>query len=323
MRRQQALPLASLLATLLLAACNNPGTAPQAGQTPPAATPAAAKNTAPDAGNAKIAATVNGVTITERRIDELVKHFNSQNPGQGNTPEARKMILDQLVMQTLIAQDATQKGLDKKPEIAEQLELTRQSVLASALIQDYIATHPVSDEAVEAEYNKTKAEIASTEYKARHILVEKEDLAKSLIAKLKANPGSFAALAKANSKDPGSKDKGGDLGWFDPRAMVPEFGNAVAHLQKGKITDEPVHSKFGYHIIALDDTRQQAVPPLDQIKPMIRQKLHQQMVKHMLDELKSKAKIDIAAAPATPAATTPATPQATPAAGDAKPAEKK
>ncbi len=320
MRRPASLTLAAILASLLLAACNNTGTpatpnAPVASTTPSAKAPEPVATPSSSATNSKIAATVNGAAINERRLDELTKHFNSQNPGQGNDAETRKMILDQLIMQTLIAQDATQKGLDKKPEIAEQIELTRQSVLASALIQDFLASHPVSDQDIQAEYDKAKSGIASQEFKARHILVEKEDQAKSLITKLKANPASFAALAKANSKDPGSKDKGGDLGWFDARAMVPEFGTAVSQLQKGKMTEEPVHSKFGYHIIVLDDIRQQAVPPLDQIKPMIRQKLQQQKVKQMLDELKSKAKIDIVEAPAASSL-----PEAKPV---EKPAEKK
>ena len=315
----------SSVTLLMLAACNEPGTSAKNETSPAAQTlphsPVTKTESSPAAAATGVLATVNGTPITTSRVDELVKSFTSQNPGQSADAETRKVILEQLIMQTVIAQDAVQKGLDKKPEIVEKLELTRQSVLASALIQDYLTSHPVSDDAVRAEYDKAKAGIASTEYKARHILVDKEDTAKALIAKLKANPASFAALAKANSKDPGSKDKGGDLGWFDPHIMVPEFAEAVSKLQKGKMTEEPVHTKYGYHIITLDDTRQQAVPPLDQIKPMIRQRLQQQMVKSMLDELKAKAKIDMAAAPA--ASTVPATTPAAEAHPAAKPAEKK
>ncbi|MBX9869274.1 MAG: peptidylprolyl isomerase, partial [Burkholderiaceae bacterium] len=145
-----------------------------------------------------------------------------------------------------------------------------------------------------------------SQFKARHILVEKEEEAKNIIAKLKKDVKAFDALAKAKSKDPGSKDKGGDLGWFDARSMVPEFGTAVAKLEKNKFTEEPVKSQFGYHVILLDDTRESPVPTLEQVKPNLSQQLQQTNIRKLLDDLKAKAKIEITAAPAT----TPAAPAA-------------
>ncbi|MFC6519829.1 peptidylprolyl isomerase [Undibacterium arcticum] len=161
-----------------------------------------------------------------------------------------------------------------------------------------MATHPVTDDMLKAEYEKIKTQMGGNEYKARHILVEKEAEAKDIIAKLKKDPKTFEALAKEKSKDPGSKVNGGDLGWFDPRRMVPEFGAAVAKLEKGKFTEEPVKSQFGYHIILLEDSRMKEAPPFEQIKPGLIQKARQQSLQKFLDETKATAKIEIVQAPA-------------------------
>lgn len=315
MQTKSRLLLATAASALILAACNSQNSASSAGA--PAA--GAAKSEAAPAAKDGVAATVNGVTISESKVALLTKHLGSQGQGPADPAEARKMILDQLAMQIILSQEAAKKGIDKKPEVADQLELTRQSVIANAYIQDHMASNQITDEMAAAEYEKVKAKIGGSEFKARHILVETEETAKDIIAKLKKNPKAFAALAKANSKDPGSKERGGDLGWFDPRSMVPEFGAAVASMEKGKFTEEPVKSNFGYHVIMLDDSRQKEIPALDQIKPMLKQQMQQQSVKKLLDELKTKAKIEISAAPA--AATAPATPAAP--ATEAKPEEKK
>jgi peptidyl-prolyl cis-trans isomerase C len=179
-------------------------------------------------------ATVNGAPITQRTVDMLVKQ--GAESGQPDTPESRKTIIDSLAMQMVIAEEAVKKGLDKSPEVAEQVDAIRQNVLANAYVQDYIKKNPVTDEMVKAEYDRIKATVSGKEYKARHILVEKESEAKDIIARLKKDPGAFAKLAMDKSKDPGSKAKGGDLGWFDPGRMVPEFGAALSKLEKGKFT---------------------------------------------------------------------------------------
>lgn len=248
----------------------------------------------------KVAATVNGTPISEQLVDMMLKQRTSlgREPGA----DARKAFIDRLAMQLIIAQESLKKGLDKTPEVAGQLELTRQSVLVDAFVKDYVKNNPVSDDMLKAEYDKFKAQASGTQYKARHILVEKEAEAKDVIAKLKKNPGAFAALAKEKSKDTGSKGNGGDLGWFDPRGMVPEFGAAVAKLEKGKFTEEPVKSQFGYHVILLEDSRPQVVQPLDQIKPALSQQVQQQNLKKLFDEMKAKAKIEIVQASAPAAA---------------------
>jgi len=207
--------------------------------------------------------------------------------GRPDTPETRKGIIDQLALQMVVAEAAVKKGLDKSPEFVEQMEVIRHSLLANAYVQDFIKSNPVSDDALKAEYERIKATVSGSEYKARHILVEKEAEAKDIIAKLK--------------KDPGSKARGGDLGWFDVKGMVPEFGAAVAKLEKGQLTQEPVKTQFGYHVILLEDTRPVQAPPIEAVKPQLSQQLQQQGVRKQLDTLKAAAKIEVAAAPEAPA----------------------
>jgi peptidyl-prolyl cis-trans isomerase C len=247
---------------------------------------------------AAVAAKVNGTVISESRVDMLAKQGAAQ--GQPDNPELRKKIIDQLSMQFIISQEAVKKGIDKKPEVLDQIDLTRQSILANAFVQDYLKSSPVSDDMVKAEYEKVKVQMSGSEFKARHILVENETEAKDIIAQLRKNPKAFESLAKAKSKDAGSKASGGELGWFDPRAMVPEFGTAVAKLTKGKFTEEPVKSQFGYHVIVLDDSRPKMIPPLDQVKSQLQQQVQQQNLQKLFDDLKAKAKIEIVQ-PAAPA----------------------
>ena len=290
--------LGSAIALFALSACNDKDKA--------ASAPSAAADT-----KEAVAATVNGTPISKKQLDQIMQ----QQAGQGmpDNPETRKMVIDNLAMQIIVAQEAEKKGLDKVADVKEQLEMARLSIMANSFVRDYMKTATVTDEALKAEYDKFKATQGGNEYKARHILVGTEAEAKDIIAKISKDPKAFEALAKSKSKDPGSKDKGGDLGWFNPHNMVPEFGNAVAKLEKGKFTTEPVKSQFGYHVIMLDDTRPLAVPTLEEVKAGLTQQLQQQNLKKMLDDMKAKAKIDITAAPASaPAAATPA-----PAAADA------
>lgn len=290
---------------LALAACG-PKDAAKAAAIP--ATPAASTAAAP----AGVAATVNGTPISTATVDMMVKERTAQ--GQPDTPELRKAIIDNLAMQTLVANEGVKKGLDKSDDVTRQLELIKQSMTANAFIQDWIKSNPVTDAQIKAEYDKMVTSAGGNEYKARHILVKEEADAKAIIAKLNKDVKAFAGLAKEKSMDPGSKVNGGDLGWFNPASMVPEFGAAVAKLEKGKFTTEPVKSQFGYHVIMLEDSRPITPPPLEQVKDQIKQQLQRTTMKTFLDKLKADAKIEIKSPPAAPAATGSApTP---PAAGD-------
>ncbi|MBK7675569.1 MAG: peptidylprolyl isomerase [Candidatus Accumulibacter sp.] len=285
MPRKSRILLACAASMLVLSACNPDDKA---------------KSAAGPAAKEAAAATVNGIAISKNRVDMIVKQGLAS--GQPDSPELRKGIIDKLAMQTLIAEEAVKKGLDKSAEVLDQIDLTRQSILANAYVQDLLKNSAASEEALKAEYEKIKATISGTEYKARHILVEKEGEAKEIIAKLKKDPASFARLAMDKSKDTGSKASGGELGWFDLSRMVPEFGAAVSKLDKGAITQEPVKTQYGYHVIQVEDSKPIEAPPFEEVKPQLAQHLQQQSVKKHMDDLKAKAKIEIVEAPVAPAA---------------------
>jgi len=233
-------------------------------------------------------ATVNGKAIPKARADALIAGQAAQ--GQPDSPELRKAVMEELVRREILTQESIKKGFDKKPEIQGQVDLARQGVLIGAYLNDYVKTHPISDEQIKKEYAVITAKLGNKEYKARHILVETEDQAKAIIAKLKKGE-KIEDLAK-ESKDPGSKDRGGDLGWANPASFVPPFSAAMTKLEKGKFTETPVKTDFGWHVIQLDDTRDLKLPPLEEARPQIVQQLQQRMVQKHIEELRAKAKVE-------------------------------
>ena len=233
------------------------------------------------------AVTVNGKPIPKARLDFIVKQRTTQ--GQPDNDQARKAILDNLITQEVVAQEADRRGFAKTSDVRTQLELLRQQVLVQAIVQDHLKTHPIKDEEMLAEYNKAKASRGDKEYKARHILVEKEPEANEIIAQLKKGT-KFEDLAK-QSKDPGSKDKGGDLDWNTPATFVKPFAEALSKLEKGKYTETPVQTQFGWHVIQLDDVRSMQFPAFDTVKPQLLSRMQEQEVQKFVGELRSKAKI--------------------------------
>lgn len=233
-------------------------------------------------------ATVNGKAIPAARAATMLAEQTAQ--GAVENAELRDAVREELIRREVLAQAATQAGLDKQEDIQAQMELARQAVLIRAYLQDYVKNHPVTDDAARAEYEKIKAQMSgANEYKPRHILVETDTEAKVIIAKLAAGE-KFETLA-SQSKDPGSKDKGGDLGWSNPAMFVKPFADALVQLEKGQYTKEPVKSDFGYHVIQLDDVRQPEAPSFEEVKPQLQQRMQQQVVeKHMLD-LRAKAEV--------------------------------
>jgi peptidyl-prolyl cis-trans isomerase C len=231
---------------------------------------------------------VNGVAIPQARFDFLIKQGTEH--GQPNTPELQKSIREKLITLEVISQEAEKKGLGKNADAVIQIELSKQSVLANAYVQDYVKANPITDDALKSEYDKLKAQIGDKEYKARHILVEKQEEAKDIIAKLKKGE-KFEKLAEA-SKDPGSKEKGGELDWAPPTTYVKPFGDALAKLQKGKYTTEPVQTTFGWHVIMLDDVRDIKAPSFEEVKKNLLQHAQQQQVEKLISDLKAKAKVE-------------------------------
>lgn len=248
---------------------------------------------APLAVQAQNIAIVNGKPVPKARVDALMAQITKQAAARGQQlpPDVDRLVRDKVVLDEMFTQEAEKRGLAASPDYKAQMEMARQSILAQALLADYEKKNPVSDADIKAEYDKFKAQSGGTEYRARHILVENEDEAKALIAQIKAG-AKFEELAKKNSKDTGSGANGGDLDFAVPSAYVPEFSQALVKLKKGEMTDVPVKTQFGYHIIRLDDTRAAQLPSLEDVKPQIQQRLEQQKVASFRDEIRAKAKTD-------------------------------
>jgi peptidyl-prolyl cis-trans isomerase C len=198
---------------------------------------------------------------------------------------------DEVIAREIFMQEAQKRGLDATDDFRNQIELARQTLLIRELFADYQKANPITDDEIKAEYDKFAAANGGKEYRARHILVEKEDDAKAIIAQLKKG-GKFEEIAKKQSKDPGSGANGGDLDWANASSYVPEFSAALVKLTKGQTTQAPVKSQFGWHVIKLDDIREAQLPKIEEVKPQIAQQLQQQKLAKFQEELRAKAKIE-------------------------------
>lgn len=238
----------------------------------------------------KIVATVNGVALPA-----IYGSFIKQSRGnRGASPEAMsdEAIRDALINVELLAQEAVRKGLDKGPTVAAAIEFQKKELLGQATIEDFARSHPIGEDVVKAEYEKAKDKAGESEYRPRHILVQTEKEAKDIIAKLAANKRlKFEDMAKKTSKD-SSAGNGGDLGWILPSNLVPEFADAMVAMKKGEISKEPVKTRFGWHVIKLDDTRKLAFPDYDKVKGRIASQLQQLQVRKFVQELRSTAKVE-------------------------------
>ena len=243
----------------------------------------------PLAAAAQNITTVNGKPVPKSRVDALLSQASKQ--GQPKTPELETQVRDEVVLREMFMQEAEKRGLSQSAEYKSQMELARQTILIRELFNEFNKKNPTSDAEVQAEYDKFKSQSSGTEYRARHILVEKEDDAKALITQIKGG-ASFEELAKKNSKDPGSGKNGGDLDFANPGSYVPEFSQAMLKLKKGEMTESPVKSQFGFHIIKLEDSREAKFPPIEEVKPQIQQRLGQIKMAKFRDDIKAKAKSD-------------------------------
>ena len=239
--------------------------------------------------NAQNVAIVNGKAVPKSRLDALAAQM--AKAGRAVPPEQQGQLRDAVIAREVFLQEAQLRGLEGSQDFKDQMELTRQTILINELFADFQKRNPISDADLKAEYDKAVAANGGKEYKARHILVEKEDEAKAIIAQLKKG-GKFEDIAKKSSKDPGSGANGGDLDWAAAANYVKEFSDAMVGLQKGKMTEVPVKSQFGYHIIRLDDTREAQFPKFDDVKPQIAQQLQQQKLVKYQEDLRAKAKIE-------------------------------
>lgn len=245
-------------------------------------------------------ATVNGKPVPKARLEALETQIAAQakRVGQPAPKIDPERLREDAIMREIYMQEARSRGIESTPQARAQLAVTRENVLISLLLDDYLEKNPVSDKDARAEYDrlveKEKPAAGAKEYKARHILVEKEDEAKNIIAQLKKG-GKFDEIAKKQSKDPGSGARGGDLGWASPKSYVPEFSGALQKLKKGGLTQAPVKSQYGWHVIRLDDVRDAKapeLPPFDKVKPQIVRHLEEKKVQAWQQELRQKAKVE-------------------------------
>jgi peptidyl-prolyl cis-trans isomerase C len=234
-------------------------------------------------------AKVNGVAVPRSRQDLLMQQQGAR--GMPDNDQTRAMVRDELINREVLFQEAQKSGVGKRPEVQAQLDMARQEVLVSAYIREWAKNNPVSDADVQKEYERAKAQTGDKEYKARHILVETEEQAKSLIAELKKG-GKFDEMATKNSKDPGSAQRGGDLDWNVPGTFDKQFADAMVKLEKGKYTEVPVRTRFGFHIILLDDVRPVKFPALNEVRPRISQQITQQKIDDLVKSLRAKAKVE-------------------------------
>jgi len=234
-------------------------------------------------------AIVNGKAVPTSRIEALAQQM--AKAGRPVTAEMQGPLREEVITREIFMQEAQKRGLDTTEEFKTQMDLVRQQVLIRELVNDFQSKNPVADAEAKAEYDKFAAANGGKEYKASHILVEKEADAKAIIASLKKG-GKFDAIAKKSSKDPGSGANGGALDWAAPSGYVKEFSDAMVGLEKGKTTEVPVKTQFGYHIIRLDEVREAPLPKFEEVKPQITQQLQQQKLAQFQQELRSKAKVE-------------------------------
>lgn len=271
--RTTLLRLLPLLLLGALAACNQ-----ESGETAP-----------PSENEGRVIARVNGESITE---NDLLHYAMRRTGGDPSQLDAMVMhqLSEELVNIELLAQAAREQKLDQQSPLREQIAFQRDTLMADAAMMQRLEQQPITDEEVRAEYEERKGELARSEFKARHILVEDEQTARDLIRQLDEG-ANFEELAKQNSIEPGADRSGGDLGWFSPSQMVPPFANAVRGMQPGERSTDPVQTQFGWHVIQVEDKREAPAPEFEQIEEQIRRSLMNQRIQDYLNELRGKAEI--------------------------------
>jgi peptidyl-prolyl cis-trans isomerase C len=241
------------------------------------------------AAMAQNVAIVNGKAIPKARVDALEEQI--KRSGRPVSPDMQGQLKDEVIAREIFMQEAQVRGLDATEDFKTQMELARQAILIRTLFADFQKKNPVTEAELKAEYDKFVAANGGKEYKAHHILVEKESDAKAIIASLKKG-AKFEDVAKKQSKDTGSGANGGELDWASPSSYVAEFTEAMLKLNKGQTSETPVKTQFGYHVIRVDDIRTAQLPPFAELKPQIAQQLEQQRLANYQQTLTEKAKVE-------------------------------
>ena len=234
-------------------------------------------------------AIVNGKAVPTSRVDALAQQIAAS--GRPVDDAVRAQVKEEVILREIFMQEAEKRGIAATEEYKNQMELARQTIMIRAMFADQQAKNPVTEADMKAEYDKFKAANSGKEYRARHILVEKEDQAKAIVKSIKGG-AKFEDIAKKQSKDPGSGANGGDLDWAAAGSYVTEFSEAMVKLDKGQMTEVPVKSQFGWHIIRVDDIREAQLPPFEEVKPQLEQQMTQQKLLEFQQSLRAKAKVE-------------------------------
>lgn len=244
---------------------------------------------APKAAASGPLATVNGVAISRQRLEQVVRQQTAR--GAQDNEQLRAQVREALINNELLVQEANRSGIAKKPDVQLQIELNRLELIANAVVAEHVRVNPVSDAEIQKEYDRARQQTGDREYRARHVLVATEDEAKAAIAEIKKG-AKFEDVAQKRSTDEGTKGRGGDLDWNVPGNFDKVFSDAMVKLEKGKMTDVPVRTRFGFHVIQLDDVRAVNFPPLAQVRPQIQQRLVNVKIEALIRDLRAKAKIE-------------------------------
>lgn len=262
--------IALLVPLLLVVACSKPGDEPAA------------------AAPAEKVATVNGKPISKSEYDLYLASIARQS-GRDIPEDQKPQMLDQFISMQLAADAAEKSGVTRDPKVQDQLNFSRLNVIVEAALKKYLDEHPVSDGELKPEYDK-QVEAMPREYHARHILVKDKAVAEAITKDLKGG-ADFARLAEKKSSDASSKS-GGDLGWFTLDTMVKPFSDAVVALQPGQLTEQPVQSQFGWHVIKLEETRTSAAPAFEDVKDRVKVLVQRKKLQTYLEDLRKNAKIE-------------------------------
>ena len=257
-----------------------------------------------------VVAKVNGTEIRQSDLNAAEEDIGQNLPPMA--PDAKRDYLITYVTDMLIiAKAADAKKIGDSADFKRKLDIARNKLLMEGLLTSEAKT-AVTDEAMKKVYAEaTKQMGEEKEVHARHILVEKEDEAKAILADLKKG-GDFAAIAKEKSKDPGSKETGGDLGYFTKDQMVPEFAEVAFKLDKGQLSD-PVKTQFGWHVLKIEDKRNRPIPEFDKVKDQIETYVVRKAQADLVTKLRSEAKVEKIPAKADAAPATAPAPAAKPA----------
>lgn len=241
---------------------------------------------------------VNGKNVTQGMVDATLAQLPANVREQVIARGQLEQVKEDVLVSELLHQEAIKQKLHEKPEVKQALEVAARRALANALIEDVVKQR-TTDEAVKTWYNDHLVQFARPQVKASHILVKDKAAAEAILAEVKAG-GDFAKIATEKSEDKGSGKDGGSLGWFEKNRMVPEFAEAAFAGEKGAIVG-PVESKFGFHVIKIEDKRDAV--PVEEVSEKIKSQLRNDIVTAYLDELKKGATITTPNAPAAGGAT--------------------